>query len=599
MAHPPVARPWYRARWIRLTGVILLLLVLGAAAIPFLVPVDRARPLLVRLLSESTGRDVRVGVLRLYLVPTVHIHGGDLSLKNPQGFPPGDAMSVRSVDLGLVPRALLSRRLAVTHVAFSGVRLNLLSDPAGRTNFVFSPPSREAAAGKTAGTSGGGSFLTLDRIGTVTIRNVEITSGSLDARGGQVAPTFRLHGVNARIESIDLSAPAWARALRVTVNLRGAQVTTPALAQPVRVSTGGITLEGLAAHASFSASLDGVRADVTAGAARVDRWPITFTISIPELDVARLQTLVRNAPPGGGTGGADRQAAPPGQQLLATGDLNVGRLIRPPLSATRLTGRLRLYTGAIHVASYVLTAYGGTIQGAAAVDSSTARLPAAITAKVSGVDLGQIAGVVSPSSRKITGRLEGALKLSTAFGRDPLVSLAGAGSFAVRNGSFPGLDLKSALAQLARALQLTVPAGPTKFSYFGGDVRISQERVYSGSLRLEAEGLEGTATGSAGFDRTLDYTGTGVLKTAPGGTTPPAGGISSVGQMLGGLLPGTAGATGVRVPFSLRGTVEDPKFSLAGAPQFLHGPSPQPTQPQAQPPGQPSPGLPDLLKLFQ
>lgn len=596
-----MATPWYRARWARLGGAILLFGVIGVAAIPFLVPVDRFRPLLVRLLADSTGRDVQIGVLRLYLAPAVHIHAGDLRLKNPQGFPQGDAIIVRSVDLGVAPRALLSRRLDVTYVAFRGVRLNLLQDPAGRTNFDLSPSSRGSPAGGTAARPGGGSLLTLDHVGTVSVAHVEITSSSLDARG-QATPSFSLRGVSGRIGAIDLRAPNWVGAFRVTVRLGGAQLTTPALAQPVRFSTGDIVIEGPTARAAFSVSLDRIRADVTATAASADPLPIRFTAAIPELDVARLQTLVRNAPPGSrGDSGVDRRTPPRRQQLLAAGDLTVGRLIQPPFSATRLTSRLRVYTGAIHVTSYALATYGGTVQGAAAVDSSAAGSPAAITAKVSGVDLRQVTSALAPlpSPPKITGTLEAALKLSTAFGRDPMASLAGGGTFAVRNGSFPGLDVRSALAQLARALQLTVPAGPTRFSYFGGDLRISQERAYSSSLRLEAEGLDATGTGSVGFDKSLNYAGTGVLRTAPAGTPPQAGGISSAGQMLGALLPGTAGATGVQVPFSLRGTLDRPNFSLAGAPQFLHGSGSQPSQQQPQPPGQLVPNLPDLFKLLQ
>lgn len=595
-----MAAPWYRRRWIRLGGAILLVVVIGAAAVPFLVPVDRFRPLLVRLLADSTGRDVQIGVLRLYLAPAVHLHAGDLRVKNPRGFPQGDAIIVSSVDLGVAPRALLSRRLDVTYVAFRGVRLNLLQDPAGRTNFDFSPSSRGAPAEGAAATPGGGSLLTLDHVGTVSVTNVEITASSLDASRGQATPSFSLRGVSGRIGAIDLSTPNWAGAFRVTVRLGGAQLTTPALAQPVRFSKGDIVIEGPTARAAFSVSLDRIRADVTATAASADPLPIRFTVAIPELDVARLQTLVRSTPPGGGAGsGVDRRAPAPRQQLLATGDLTVGRLTHPPFSATRLTSRLRVYTGAIHVASYALSTYGGTVQGAAVVDSSAAGSPAAVTAKVSGVDLGQVAGALAPSAQKITGTLEAALKLSTAFGRDPMASLAGGGTFAVRNGSFPGLDVKSALAQLIQALQLTVPAGPTRFSYFGGDLRISHERAYSSSLRLEAEGLDATGAGSVGFDKSLNYAGTGVLKTAPAGTAPQAGGISSAGQMLGALLPGTAGATGVRVPFSLRGTVDRPSFSLAGTPQFLHGSGPQPSPQQPQPPGQLVPNLPDLFKLFQ
>lgn len=44
-----------------------------------------------------------------------------------------------------------------------------------------------------------------------------------------------------------------------------------------------------------------------------------------------------------------------------------------------------------------------------------------------------------------------------------------------------------------------------------------------------------------------------------------------VGQLLGNAAQGTASGLGVRIPFSLKGTVDDPKFSLAGTPQPVQG----------------------------
>lgn len=584
---------------------MLLLGLIVAAAVPFLVPVDRFRPLLVRLLDDSTGRDIQIGALRLYLVPTVHIRATDVRMTNPKGFPIGDAITARSIDLGLAPRALLSRRLDVTHIAFSGVRLHLIRDPAGRTNFTFPGPPRSAPRGTSTAPAGGASFLTLDRIGAVTLKNVEITLSSLDARGGPATPSFSLSGVNGRIRSIDPGAADWPSALEIDAQLRGARFVTPALAAPVQIPAGEILLKDHAARATFSASLGGMRADVTAAATSLDPVSITFSVALPELDVTTLETLVKSGAPGGTSRGAPQalpmrsQALPAKPQALASGEVKIDRLVVPPFTATGMRSRLSVYTSALHVVSYTLSSYGGTIQGAGAVDYSTAGLPAILSAKVSGVDLGQIVRTLAPSGRKITGTLDATVKLSSTLGRDPAAQLGGGGTFAVRNGTFPGLDLRSTLAQLAQALALNVPAGPTKFSYFGGDLRISRQRVYSDSLRLEADDLGGTATGSIGFDKTLDYVGTGTLKTAPPGTSPPAGASPSAAQILGALLQGAGGTTGVRVPFSVRGNLDDPKFSLAPTQQPAHSGIPQPpTQTPAQP-SQPLPGLPDLTKLFQ
>ncbi len=598
-------RPWFKSKWVRVGGAIVLLVVIAAAAVPFLVPVDRFRPLLVRVLDDGTGRDIRIGALRLYLVPTVRIRATDIHMTNPQGFPAGDAVTAGSIDLGLAPRALLSRRLDVTHIAVNGIRLNLIRDPAGRTNFTFPGPARSAPRGTSTTPGGGASLLTLDRIGAVTLKNVEITVSSLDARGGPATPLYSLSGVDGRIRSIDPRAADWASALEIDGQLRGARLVTPALAAPVQFPAGDILVKGHVGRASFSASLGGMQAAVTVAAISLDPLSITFTVALPELDVAKLETLLRSGAPNRSSRAEPQtpptraQTLPPRPQLLASGEVNIDRLVVAPFTANGMRSRLSVYTSGLHVVSYTLSSYGGTIQGAGAVDYSAAGLPAALSAKVSGVNLEQVVRTLSPSAQKITGTLEATLKLSTTLGGNPAAQLAGGGTFAVRNGSFQGLDLRSTLAQLARALALNVPPGPTKFSYFGGDVRISRQRVYSDSLRLEADDLEGTATGSLGFDKTLDYVGTGTLKTAPPGVSPPAGASPSAAQILGALLSGAGGTSGVRVPFSVRGSLDDPKFSLAPTQQPAHGGSLQsPPNAPAQP-SQPLPGLPDLTKLFQ
>ncbi len=601
-----MVRPWYRSTRVRLGGTILGLGVIVALVIPSLIPVDRFRPLLARLIEAGTGRQVQIDALRLHLLPTVHLQAVNIRLENPPGFPQGDAISVKSVDLGVVPRALLSRRLEVTYIAIGGMRVNLLRDPAGRTNFDLSAPARSAPAETSAAAARSTPFLTIDHVGGVTVTNVEITSSSSDARLGQAPSSFTLSGLNARIGSIDLNAPDWPKRLNVVIDLRRARLTTASLAKPVQFQTGELVVKDGAGRGTFSGSLDNMRAEVTAAIASLDPLSMTFTVAIPELDLNKLQSLMVSSPSSrraeaisAASSSAGRQALPALHRLLGRGEVKIGRFIFSPLEVTRMSSRLSVYTNTVEVDSYAISVYGGTVQGAATLDYSAPGLPAAVTAEVSGVNLGRLVSTLPPQAQKITGKLDTVLRLATALGRDPMAALTGGGTFAVRNGSFPGLDLKSNLAQIAKALQLNAPTGDTRFSYFGGDLRIAQERVYSNALRLDAEGLEGTSRGSLGFNKTLDYTGTVGLTSLAPGASPPAGQSPSVGQMLSNILQGAAGTVGVRVPFSLRGTVDDPKFSLAGTPQLIRDQS-TPQQPLAKPQQPALLSTPqDLFKFFQ
>ncbi|MDI6771403.1 MAG: AsmA family protein [bacterium] len=566
-----MTRPWYRSKWFRIGGVVLLLVLVVAVAIPLLVQADRFRPLLVRFIEGYTGRSVQIDALRLYLLPTVHLQAVNIRVKNPEGLPAGDMMVVKSVDLGIAPRALLSRSLVITYIAVKGVRVNLLRDQAGRTNYDLAPPAPGSSGAATAPGEGGAYFLSLGRIGAVTIRNVEVAFSNYDQRSQQVTPLFTLAGLNAKIPNVRPDAPGWAKSMELTSDLRGVEFSTPALAKPVQIQRGEFTITGGTGRGTIAAALEGTHAEGMVTVSRLDPLSITFTVTVPQLDLDRLGRLIVK----GSRDGPDVQAAPPRRRLLARGDVKVGKILFAPLAAEGMNGRLSVYTDAVELNSYTLSFYGGTVLGAATLDYAASGLPAVATVKARGINLTQIMRTAAPQARKITGTLETDLRIATAFGRDPKATLTGAGTFAVRNGTIEGLDLKSNLAKMARVLQPDVPGGATRFSYFGGDLRIAQQRVHSVALRLHAEGLEGTARGSFGFDKTLDYAGTGVLKALAPETSAPGKASLSVGRMLDGVLRGAAVATGFRVPFFLRGTLDDPQFSTDRAPQIIRDQSPQ------------------------
>jgi uncharacterized protein involved in outer membrane biogenesis len=587
-----MARLWYGSKWLRIGGVMLLLGLAVVLAIPFLISADRFRPLLVQLIESKTGHQIQIDALRLYLVPTVHLHAMNVRMKNPRGFPGDDAIIVKVIDFGVAPRALLSRRLEVTYIAFRGARVTVIRDPTGRTNLAPSPPW-SAPPGSTAAAARGAPFLSLGRVGAITVANMEITFADVAPRQARVVPFLNLSGLSATLRPINPDAAGWPRGLDIVADLRGARVTTPSLAKPVQFQAGAFHVRNGAGEGTFSVSLDTLRATGSVQIASFDPLSLTFAVAVPELNVDRLKTMVRSR-----ASGRANIRTPSARHLLARGGVKIDRLIVSPVEATRMSGRVSVYTDTIRLDSFTLSAYDGTIQGAAALDYFVAGSPAAVTATARGVNLGRVLSTLAPQARTITGSLDADLRLLTTLGRDPKAALTGAGTFAVRNGSFPGLDLKSGLGQLARALQSNVPAGDTRFSYFGGDFRIAQERVYSTSLRLDADGLAATGRGSSGFNNTLDYAGTGTLTTLASGAPASGGLLSSVEQSLANVLPGVRGSTGARVAFLLRGTFDAPKFSLAGIPQLNQSPglNQQPQQ-QLQLPKQPFPQ--DLFKLFQ
>ena len=370
---------------------------------------------------------------------------------------------------------------------------------------------------------------------------------------------------------MDLADPQWLRKLEAGVDLSTIEVTTPSLKEPLRFADGEIEVKNNAAGGDFTLALGELRADGTVKVADLEKPVADFTLKMEELDVSQVAALAAEKPKGAGAGpGGGGEGAGGSGKLLARGTVEVGKIIIPPLSAENVKGNVRLYGNRLEVDPFTVDFYGGRTQGTAYVDLAQAAMPARVNARVQGVNVAQAVAAASPGAKgKLTGTFESDARLNVPLGAKDLMSaLTGDGTFAVRNGTFPGMNLEGTLAGMAKFLQMEVPKGDTKFSYFGGDFRIASQRVHSRNLDLKAETLEASLGGSFGFDQTLSYTGSGLLTGKPSAEQQqqkkddnPLGGLRRV---FGQVARQTIGQ--MRVPFSVTGTFQDPKFLLVGSP---------------------------------
>ena len=535
-----MANRWYTSRWARIAIAAAFLAVLSTLAAPFLIPVDSYRPLLVWAIDAGTDRQVQIDNLKLYLLPTVRIVIAGFHLKNPSGFPPGDALTATSIDLGIDPSALLSRRLDVTSIVPTGVQVNVLRDTAGGSNFA-QPVKRTA--------QGPGPTFTIEGISSINLTDADITVAEASS-SKQAAPSLILDGVSGTIGSIDVQQADWAKRLVVVANLRGARLTTLLLNKPVELHSGTLTVKDGAGRATFSVSVGGVDVAGSAAFARLDPLSIAFAVRSPELDLDTLAPLMD-------VGARSRVAATSTPRYpLAHGTIAVAKVVFAPFEATRMTGQLDLYPSAVWLNAFTFSAYGGTVRGSAKLNGS-AGIPLDVSARVNGLNVQRALAALRAGTGSVTGALDTRFTLRTLLARDPEDALTATGSFAVRNGSLPG--------------SLNGPSGETSFSYLGGDMHIARERGYSNRLTLIASGMQGTATGSFGFDQSLDYSGHGVVpvQAAEARFASSSALGSSIQQLLGSNLQQYVGAAQMSVPFTLHGTLDHPQFALAGSSQML------------------------------
>ncbi len=122
------------AGWAILGAVVLL--VLGAIAVVALVDPNDYKDDIAQAVRDRTGRDLKLeGKLSLSVFPWLAIETGHAQLGNPVNFAPGPFVEVKSADVGVKLIPLLRGRFEVRRLRLDGLRVNLVKDEHGHTNW--------------------------------------------------------------------------------------------------------------------------------------------------------------------------------------------------------------------------------------------------------------------------------------------------------------------------------------------------------------------------------------------------------------------------------------------------------------------------------
>jgi AsmA protein len=130
-------------------GILLCLVLVAVLAIPFLVDANRYRSTLEAKLSETLGRQVSIGDLKLAIL-SGSVAAGDISISEDPAFGSTPFLRAQSLKVGveLMP-LILSRTLNVTGIAIDKPDIDLIQDASGAWNFSSlgaRPPVRPPAS---------------------------------------------------------------------------------------------------------------------------------------------------------------------------------------------------------------------------------------------------------------------------------------------------------------------------------------------------------------------------------------------------------------------------------------------------------------------
>jgi len=497
---------------LKIVGIVVVVLLLIAIALPFLINVNSFRPKLESELTEALGREVKVGNLSLSIL-SGSVSAEDLSIADDPAFSKDPFVRAKSLKVGVeVMPLIFSKKLHVTDITLDKPEIALLRDAAGKWNFS-SLGNKSAATPKPASAPSSTPDLSVSKLDVkdgrlsvnranssikphvydnvdISVRDFSPTSqfpftitADLPAGG-----TAKLDGKAGPINSSDVAASP----IEAQMNVKGLDLTASGFVDP---ST------GIAGIADFDGTLksDG-HVLRTSGTLKADKLklavkgtPATQAVTVKYATDYDLQKQ-------GGT--------------LTQADVSLGKAL------AKLTGTYQSQ-GESTILNMKLNADGMP------VDDLQAMLPAL--------------GIVLPSGSRLQG---GTLSVNVGI-TGQVDKLVIAGPIRLSQTKLQGFNLASKMSAIS-ALSGAQTGSDTSIQNLSTDARVAPDGVRTQNINLTIPAL-GTVTGNGNISPggALDYKMNASLS---------GGAVTGLTQMAG------LGGKGGSIPFFIQGTTSDPKF---------------------------------------
>src|SRR5712692_8490919 len=244
-----------------------------------------------------------------------------------------------------------------------------------------------------------------------------------------------------------------------------------------------------------------------------------------------------------------------GQGSLKTDVLRFGSV-----EARNLESNFRLEARRVYFTDVKAEVYGGSAAGNLTFDLLGKNVTFKTNTRFSGVNVTQLLAAFPNGGAKMTGKMEGDLKLEgeIAHSLRPLAGVHGTGHVTVRHGQVPSLKLNANLMKLAHFNDLG-PAknDPSSFNLITTDLELDNQRISSRVIDIDGYGVDVDGSGSvsvSGSDQ-LNYRGLAEITTKESFFT------NTVARLSGATLKDGK----LQFPFRIVGTIDNPVFSKGNA----------------------------------
>jgi uncharacterized protein involved in outer membrane biogenesis len=247
---------------------------------------------------------------------------------------------------------------------------------------------------------------------------------------------------------------------------------------------------------------------------------------------------------------------PSSSSMDGQGNLKAGLLRFGWVEVRNMESKFRLEARHVFFTDVKAEVYDGSAAGDLTFDLSGKNTSFKTNARVNGINVAQLLAGFPNGGGKMTGKMEGDVKLAGEISHSlrPLEGMHGAGHVTVRNGQLPSLKLNANLMKLAHFNDLG-PAkdDPSSFKLMTTDLELDNQRISSKVIDLDGYGVDVDGSGSvsvSGSDE-LNYRGLAEITTKETFFT------NTVARLSGAALKDGK----LQFPFRVGGTIDSPVFS--------------------------------------
>jgi AsmA protein len=194
-------------------GILVLLLIAAAVAVPYLIPIETYRGRIEAAVESATGRQFTIaGAMHLSILPKVALEVGDVRFANAPGANSPDMASFKRVDLEVELLPLLSGNIEVDQLVLVEPSINLEVAKNGVPNWVFGAasvapsakgPTPKAPAPNALPSNGGGAFAGRE----VRLGEIHLEGGSIAYRDDRTGAAYTFDKIALSVSLPDMQGP--------------------------------------------------------------------------------------------------------------------------------------------------------------------------------------------------------------------------------------------------------------------------------------------------------------------------------------------------------------------------------------------------------